>query len=289
MLIELLRTMRPKQWAKQVFVLAAIVFDGKLFQPLYLGRSLLAVLIFCLISGAVYIMNDLVDIEKDRAHPQKRSRPLPSGRLSPALARAAAVLCTLLGLGLGVLLGPAFWGIALGYLLLNVAYSFALKHYVILDLLAIAAGFVLRVAAGVSVADVARFSPWLYVCTTFLALFIAINRRRHEQILLAENAHNHRPALASYTLPLLDQLSMIVTAATLMAYSLYTFSAPNLPENHTMMLTIPFVVYGLFRYLYLVHVEGKGGAPEEIVLHDRPLLLDLLLWSLAVVVVLYSG
>jgi 4-hydroxybenzoate polyprenyltransferase len=286
-LIALLKTMRPKQWAKQVFILAPLVFDGKLFQPYFVGRALLAVAVFCLVSGAVYVMNDLADIEKDRAHPVKRNRPLASGRLSPSLARGAVVGLVAVSFVTAYLLGPSFLAVTALYFGLNVAYSFGLKEQLILDLFTIAAGFVLRVVAGVIVVDVARFSPWLYVCTTLLALFIAISKRRHEQVLLAGNAENHRSTLAGYTLPLLDQYSMVVISATLMAYSLYTFSAPNLPANHSMMLTIPFVIYGLFRYMYLVQVKGMGGAPEEIVLRDKPLIVDLLLWSLAVGLVLY--
>lgn len=279
--------MRPKQWAKQAFVLAALVFDGKLFQPYFVVRTLLAVLVFSLISGAVYALNDLADVEKDRTHPSKRHRPLASGRLSPAVAGVAVLVLVAVSLATAYLLSPGFLLVTALYFGLNVAYSYVLKDLLILDLLAIAAGFVLRVVAGVVVVDVARFSPWLYVCTTLLALFIAINKRRHEYVLLAENAENHRSTLAGYTLPLLDQFSMVVISATLMAYSLYTFSAPNLPDNHSMMLTIPFVIYGLFRYMYLVQVKGMGGAPEEIVLRDKPLILDVLLWSLAVGLVLY--
>ncbi|NPV07417.1 MAG: decaprenyl-phosphate phosphoribosyltransferase [Anaerolineae bacterium] len=286
-LVELMKTMRPKQWAKQAFVLAALVFDGKLFQPYFVVRTLLAVLVFSLISGAVYALNDLADVEKDRTHPSKRHRPLASGRLSPAVAGVAVLVLVAVSLATAYLLSPGFLLVTALYFGLNVAYSYVLKDLLILDLLAIAAGFVLRVVAGVVVVDVARFSPWLYVCTTLLALFIAINKRRHEYVLLAENAENHRSTLAGYTLPLLDQFSMVVISATLMAYSLYTFSAPNLPDNHSMMLTIPFVIYGLFRYMYLVQVKGMGGAPEEIVLRDKPLILDVLLWSLAVGLVLY--
>lgn len=284
---HLLKTMRPKQWAKQVFVPAALVADGKLLNPYYVGRTLAAIAIFCLISSAVYLMNDLADIEKDRAHPVKRNRPLPSGKLPPRVAAIAAIALAGVGLGAACFLGTGFLAVTAAYLAINAAYTFVLKQVLIVDLLSIAAFYVLRVVAGVVVVDVARFSPWLYVCATFLALFIAINRRRQEQLLLAGNAGNHRTTLASYTVPLLDQFTMIVVSATLMAYSLYTFSAPNLPANHAMMLTIPFVIYGLFRYMYLVEVKGLGGAPEEVVLHDRPLLVDGALYLAAVVIVLY--
>ncbi|MCS7282751.1 MAG: decaprenyl-phosphate phosphoribosyltransferase [Anaerolineae bacterium] len=283
----LIEAMRPKQWAKNVFVFAPLVFDVKLFHPIYLTRTVAGFLLLCLVSGAVYLINDLVDIEKDRQHPRKRNRPLASGRLSPRLAIAAAAILILLGLPAGFLLHPAFGGILLVYLALQIAYSFYLKNLVIIDVLALAAGFVLRVAAGIPLVDAERFSPWIYTCMGLLALFIGFAKRRHELALMGANANAHRESLAEYNLPLLDQLITIVTAATLVSYSLYTFSAPNLPPNHLMMLTIPLVLFSVFRYLYLVHVKGMGGEPEEIVLRDRPLQAGVLLWGLAVVLILY--
>lgn len=285
----LIEAMRPKQWAKNVFVFAPLVFDVKLFHPLYLARTVAGFLLLCLVSGAVYLINDLVDIDKDRQHPKKRNRPLASGRLSPRLAVTAAAILILLGLPAGFLLHPLFGGILLLYLLLQVGYSFYFKNLVIIDVLALAAGFVLRVAAGIPLVDAERFSPWIYTCMGLLALFIGFAKRRHELALMGENANAHRGSLGEYNLPLLDQLITIVTAATLVSYSLYTFSAPNLPPNHLMMLTIPFVLFSVFRYLYLVHVKGMGGEPEEIVLRDRPLQAGVLLWGLAVILILYLG
>ncbi len=287
MLIALLKTMRPKQWTKNVFVLAALVFDSKLFNPHFLTEALLALGLFCAISSAVYLINDVADIEKDRQHPAKRNRPLPSGQLAPAAAVFAAVVLIAVSLPLAYLLDRGFAMIAGGYLLLMLLYSFWLKNVVIVDVLAVAAGFVLRVAAGVAVVKVERFSPWLYLCMVLLALFIAISKRRHELVLLNENANAHRIILDEYSLPLLDEMIRLVTACTAMAYSLYTFSAPNLPQNHTMMLTIPFVLYGLFRYMYLIHIKGEGGAPEDLVFKDRPLLLAILLWGLTAIAFLY--
>jgi len=196
------------------------------------------------------------------------------------------VLIPLVTLPLSFLLDPYFGLVALAYLLTMIFYSFVLKNIVILDVLTVAAGFVLRAVAGAVVISV-PISPWLYVCTTLLALFIGISRRRHELVLLAENANEHRASLNEYSLPLLDQMIAVVTSATIIAYSLYTFSAPNLPPNHAMMLTIPFVLYGLFRYLYLIHVENKGGTPEEIFLSDLPMMIALGLWALAVIAILY--
>jgi 4-hydroxybenzoate polyprenyltransferase len=279
--------MRPKQWTKNVFLLAALVFDKKLFAPDFLFRALLAFGLFCAISSAVYLINDLVDMEKDRQHPAKRNRPLASGELAPPVAAAAAVVLIIVSLLVAYLLDRPFAVVATAYLLLMILYSFLLKNIVIVDVLTVAVGFVLRVAAGVVVVQATRFSPWLYFCTVFGALFIAISKRRHELVLLNENANAHRTIFDEYNVPLLDEMIRMVTASTAMAYSLYTFSASNLPQNHAMMLTIPFVLYGLFRYMYLVHISGEGGAPEELVLKDKPLLLTVVLWGLTAVIILY--
>ncbi len=287
MLVNLLKTMRPKQWSKNVFIFTALVFDEKLFTPAPLLRTIAAFVLFCLTSSAVYLINDVADIEKDRQHPTKRLRPLPAGQLKPSVAIAAGALIPLITLPLSFLLDLKFGLIILTYLLTMIAYSFALKNIIILDVLTVAAGFVLRVAAGAIVVDVERFSPWLYICATLVALFIGFSRRRHELVLLPENAKTHRASLNEYNLPLLDEMISVVTSATVIAYSLYTFSAPNLPANHAMMLTIPFVLYGVFRYLYLIHVKNKGGTPEEIFLSDLPMIIALGLWALAVIAVLY--
>jgi len=279
--------MRPKQWTKNVFVFAALVFDRKLFHLDVLLKTVIAFIILCLISGTVYLINDLVDLEKDRRHPVKRKRPLPSGKLPPGVAIAAAVVIPLVALPVAFLLHPAVGIIVLSYLALMVAYSFILKNIVIVDVLTIAAGFVLRVAAGVPIVQVARFSPWMYVCTALLALFLGFGKRRHELTLLKGEANYHRAILSEYNLHLLDEMMAVVTSTTVIAYSLYTFSAEGLPPNHLMMLTIPFVLYGIFRYLYLIHVKNQGGTPEEILLSDKPLLLDIALWGLAVIIILY--
>ncbi len=287
MLIALVKTMRPKQWFKNVFVFAPLIFDEKLFNPLYLARATAGFVLLCLTSGTVYIINDLADIENDRNHPKKRHRPLASGALDVRTATIVAVVVPLVTLPLGVLLDPAVGAILIGYLLLQIGYSFVLKDVVIVDVMVVASGFLLRVAAGVPLVEAERFSPWLYICMTLLALLIGFGKRRHELVLLKEQAGGHRQSLQDYNLELLDHVISIVTASTLLAYALYTFSAPNLPPNQTMMLTIPFVLYGIFRYLYLIHVRGMGGAPEEIVLCDRPLQAAIGLWGLSVVVVMY--
>jgi len=288
MLLALLRTMRPRQWTKNVFVFAGVFFDGRAFELVRLVHSLAAFAIFCLLSSAVYLINDLADVEKDRQHPSKRHRPIASGDLKPSVAIWAAAVCMALSIAAAFALGTAFGIVSLAYLALMVTYSFWLKNIVIIDVMTIAMGFVLRVIAGAVAVEVTRFSPWLYVCSTLLALFIAINKRRHELLLLAEGADNHRSSLREYNLEFLDTMTSLVTATLLASYSFYTFSAPNLPANHSMMLTIPFVLYGIFRYLYLVHARGLGGAPEEIVLSDKPMLVTLALWALTAGLALYS-
>jgi len=283
----LLRTLRPRQWVKNGFVFMALLFDQKLTNGSLLVKTIFAFILFCMISSTVYIVNDLADIDKDRQHPKKRRRALPSGQLRPWFAVMGALGILLVCLPLSFWLHVWFGTIVLAYFLLNLAYSFALKHVVIIDVMVVASGFVLRVAAGVVVAEAERFSPWLYVCTIFLALFVAIGKRRHELTLLAEGADSHRKILNEYTIPFLDEMIHVVTTGALISYSLYTFSAQNLPSSYSMMLTIPFVIYGLFRYLYLVHVKGEGGAPEMLLYTDVPLLLDLILWGIAVVLLMY--
>ena len=287
MLVGLIKTMRPKQWIKNIVIFAPLIFDVKLFQLRYLAQTVTGFVLLCLMSGTVYVINDLADIEKDRQHPKKRNRPLASGQLKPTVATIAAIVVPLAALPIGFLLHPVFGGILTLYLLIQLAYSFWLKNVVIIDVMLIASGFLLRVAGGVPLVDAQRFSPWLYICMMLLALLFGFGKRRHELVLLKENANMHRQSLEEYNLPLLDHVISIVTASTLLAYALYTFSAEGLPPNHTMMLTIPFVLYAIFRYLYLVHVKELGGAPEEIALSDRPLQVTFLLWGLSVVIVMY--
>jgi 4-hydroxybenzoate polyprenyltransferase len=287
MLLALLKTMRPKQWPKNILLYAGLIFDRQLTHLPSLARVTVGFFLFCLLSSVVYIINDLVDVEADRQHPTKRFRPIASGELSLWAARAAIVILLLIVFPLAYLLSPVFAAFALVYLLLNLAYSFNLKHVPILDVVVLASLYVLRVGAGVALISVISFSPWLYVSTTFLALFIGIGKRRAELNLLADGANITRPVLEGYTLPLLDQLVTIVSSITIITYSLYTFAAENLPDNHTMMLTIPFVIYAIFRYLYLIQVEHSGGAPEEVLFSDRPLQVTLGLWGLAILLIFY--
>jgi 4-hydroxybenzoate polyprenyltransferase len=287
MLLAILKTMRPAQWTKNAFVLAALIFDRQLTNPTAVLNSLLGVFLFCLLSSCVYIINDIVDVDADRQHPKKRKRPIAAGTLPVSVAIVVTILIFAFTITASFILSPGFALIALTYFVLNLAYSLRLKHIPILDVLIVAAGFVLRVAAGVSLIQVERFSPWLYVVTTLLALFLGFGKRRAELTLLQHRADLHRPVLDGYTVPFLDHLITVVSGTTILSYSLYTFSAPNLPENHAMMLTIPFVLYGIFRYLYLIHVKEEGGAPDDLLLTDRPLQVTIGLYGLTVLSIFY--
>lgn len=287
MLIGILKSLRPKQWTKNGFVFAALIFDIKLFQAEPFVKTLYGFVLLCFLSGTVYIINDLVDVEKDRQHPTKRNRPIASGRVPLRVAIISAVVLSVACLSLSFWLDSTFGIVALSYWLLQIAYSLILKNIVIVDVLTVAGGFVLRVAAGVVLVQAERFSPWLYVFTVLLALFLVLGKRRQELALLKEQATNTRAILDEYNLPFLDEMMAIVTAGTVMTYSFYTFSAPNLPSNHLMMLTIPFVLYGIFRYLYVIHVQGNGGAPDEVLLVDRPLQISIILFTLTAIAILY--
>jgi 4-hydroxybenzoate polyprenyltransferase len=287
MLKALFKTMRPRQWTKNGFVFFALFFDKQLFVQEAFLRTLEGFILFCLISSVIYIVNDIADIESDRKHPEKRKRPLASGALPLRVAWVAAIGLTAIVLPIGYLLSPAFAAVLLAYLVIQLAYSKWLKHLPIIDVLIIAAGFVLRVHSGVTLIEVERFSPWLYVVTTLGALYLGLGKRRAELNLLAQGAGAHRKVLDGYTIPLLDQYVTIISAATILAYSLYTFSAPNLPENNSMMLTIPFVVYIIFRYLYLIQVTHSAGAPDEVLLTDTPIQAAIALFGITVLVIFY--
>lgn len=289
----LIRGLRPKQWLKNGIVALALIFSiGQAWIPSQpeswlplLGRTALAFIAFSLVASAEYLVNDLRDIDADRLHPQKRLRPLAAGTLHPQVAVVAAVLLGGAGLALGLLLNWRFGLLLASYTAITVAYSYVLKHWVIVDVMTIAVGFVLRAAGGAIVIGV-PISPWLYLCTILGALFIAITKRRHELVLLGDESGAHRASLDDYTPLLLDQMTSIVTAATIVAYSLYTVTAENLPANHAMLLTLPFVLYGVFRYLFLVYARDEGGSPEEVLLRDRPLLIDIGLWLLSAAAIL---
>jgi len=282
-------SLRPHQWTKNLFVFAGVLFGGQLFHLVAFGRAAAAFAVFCALSGVVYIFNDLADRAGDQRHPLKRLRPIASGRLSPRVAFVSATVIAIAALLVALLIGPLFALVSVIYVALLVLYSLVLKHLVIIDALTIAAGFVLRAAAG-AVAVSVPISHWLLVCTTLLALFLVLSKRRHELTLLADGAMTHRPILEEYSPYLLDQMIAVVTASTVVAYSVYSTSMETAERLRTtrLGLTIPFVLYGIFRYLYLVHQKRAGGSPADLLLTDRPLLICVGLWALSVALILYS-
>ena len=277
------KLIRPKQWTKNGFVLAGIVFAGEALQVPSVVAALLAFVAFCSLSGAVYTVNDVLDIAEDRKHPAKRLRPIASGEISVRVAVVYAAMLALLGLALAFFVDRGVGLAGLAYLALQVVYSPVLKHMVILDVMSISAGFVLRALAGVAAVGVA-ISPWLVVCTGLLTLFLGFSKRRHEIATLGEGAAVYRKNLKDYSVEMLDQMMNIMVAATIIAYTMYTFFAY---QHSYMMASIPFVIYGVFRYLLLVHRNG-GGNPDTLLLADRPLQINLLLWLAVVMTVIYA-
>ncbi len=251
--------------------------------------ALAAFAVFCALSGAVYLLNDIADRERDRLHPTKRLRPIASGQLPAGRAATVAVVLIVLGLAAAWVIGRPFAGTAVAYVLLLAIYSVWLKHLVIADVLTVALGFVLRAVAGALAIGVV-FSGWLVICTLLLALFLALGKRRHEYLTLGEDALRHRPILAEYSAGLLDQMIAVVTASTVTAYALYTMSPETVAKFHTNLLpaTLPFVLYGIFRYLYLLYRRQLGGNPSELFLNDRPLLVNTACWMLAVLLIIYG-
>jgi 4-hydroxybenzoate polyprenyltransferase len=277
------KTMRPRQWTKNLLVFAALIFSQNLSNLPMVSDTTIAFIVFCFLSGSVYTLNDLLDVKQDRTHPKKSQRPLASGKLQPPIAIVSGSILVVLSLALAFWLNTNFGFIALGYFILQIAYSTVLKHVVILDVLAVSIGFVLRAIAGAEVITV-PISSWLLVCTILLALFLSLGKRRHEIILLEDNAADHRKILFEYSPALLDQMISVVTASTVVAYALYTMSAETINKFQTdnLKYTIPFVLYGIFRYLYLIHQKSEGGSPEKILLNDRPLLINIILYLLTV-------
>jgi len=286
MFTALIKTMRPKQWGKNIFLFTALIFDRKLTNVPAFLHTVAGAIVFSLLASAIYIINDIADVEADRQHPAKRSRPIAAGTLPIPAAWTAAVIILLIVLPAAYLLSPVFAIVCATYLLFNLGYSKWLKHIVLLDIIILASFYVMRVAAGVVIIEVERFSPWLYIFTTFLALLIGTGKRRAELAELVEGT-NTRRVLDGYTLPFLDQLIVLAAGMTIITYSLYTFSAPKLPENHAMMLTIPFIIYSVFRYQYLLQVQNVGGAPEEVVISDRPLQAAIILYGFTVLLIFY--
>lgn len=278
-------TLRPKQWSKNLLVFMAFFFtierawnltDIETALDLF-ARTAAAFLLFCVLSGVVYVVNDLMDREEDRRHPRKRHRPIASGELPVRFAIVAAVVIGVPALVASYLLEPLFGLIALVYLAVMLLYSFGLKRVVLIDVFTISAGFILRAVAGAVVIG-SPISPWLYICTGLASVFVVLSKRRSELAVAGDQAQGQRGILAAYTLPLLDQLITVAASAALVSYTLYTVASENLPENHAMLLTVPFVVYGLFRYMYLVQRKDLGETPEDIILTDVPLIVAIVLW-----------
>ncbi len=276
-------SLRPKQWIKNLVVFAGLIFSRNLGNAEMQWKVWATFAAFCAAVGAGYMLNDILDREADRVHPNKRNRPIASGRLSAGTASTVAIILVVVAITGGFFVDqwlPVFLG---GYLALQFSYALVFKHLVIVDVLLISAGFVLRAVAGTVVIHV-TISPWLIICTMLLALFLALAKRRAELVLLEDEASNHRRNLENYSIDLVDQMTSVTASATLVSYALYTFTA--FEQSRGMMLTIPFVLYGIFRYLYLVHKHLRGGSPEQVLLTDKPLLIDIVLWVATAAIVL---
>jgi 4-hydroxybenzoate polyprenyltransferase len=279
-------SMRPKQWTKNGFVFAGLIFSKSFLVPALLLRTVYAFVLFSLVSGAIYIINDLLDRERDLLHPHKCKRPIASGKLKPSTALVFSIAILTISFLLSFLFDLTFTAILAAYLLMVLAYSFKLKNVVILDVILLSLGFVLRTVGGTVVIDV-LISPWLILCTTLLAMYLALNKRKNELLVMSDDAANHRKILGEYTPELINMMLSVITPTTVMSYCLYTFSAG---KSSYFMLTIPFVLYGIFRYQYLVSVKNMGGSPELVLLKDMPLLLDLVLWiAVCVVILMLAG
>jgi 4-hydroxybenzoate polyprenyltransferase len=289
-LVGLLQTMRPTQWVKNLIIFAVLIFSLNLFDIALLLQTTLAFVLFCILSGSVYIINDYADLENDRMHPTKCKRPLPSGVVSPGFALRTALFLSAVGLGGSFLLGVGFGLIALAYYLLVISYTFYLKHVVIVDVFAIALGFVIRAMAGGIVIH-RDISAWFLICVLFLSLFLALAKRRHELLLLDNEASKHRKSLAEYSPYFLDQMIAVVTTSTVISYAMFTVSTESLEfqrfGTHNLIYTVPFVLYGIFRYLYLAYHKEQGGSPTKVLLTDKALMLDIFLWLVACGFILY--
>ncbi len=287
--VLIFRSLRPKQWTKNIILFAPLIFSQNIGNRELALSTLISFIVFCMLSSTVYILNDLIDLEQDKIHPVKSKRPLASGLLKPAYAVITFVVLLILSTVISlVYLNLLFISVAGAYFLLQVAYSIKLKHIVIIDVFSIAAGFSLRVLAGAEAIEV-TFSTWLFFCTILLALFLALSKRRNEIILLDNNATNHRKILFEYSANLLDQMISIVSTTTVIAYILYTVSPETVNKFGTdnLKYTVPFVLYGIFRYLYLMHQRNEGGSPEKVLLNDRPILLTVITYCLTACYILY--
>lgn len=283
-MVALIELMRPKQWIKNFFVFAAIIFSGKFLNFDILILNIVTFLLFCITSSIIYVLNDIVDIEKDRCHPEKRKRPLASGRVSKKSAIILDIALFILVIYCNYnFVNIKVLGIMLTYIFINILYCFKLKNIVIIDVMTITFGFVLRVESG-SIATGVEVSPWLFLCTVLLSLFLALNKRKSELITLKDNSSNHRKILKEYSINSIDKMLTIVNPSILMAYCLYTFSSI---QSKTMIVTIPFVLYGVFRYEYLMDKKNIGGKPEDVFAKDKPFLINVLMWVISVILIIY--
>jgi 4-hydroxybenzoate polyprenyltransferase len=289
MALSLVLSLRPSQWTKNLIIFLPLLLAQRLLDGQAVLYAIAAFVIFCGLSGVVYLINDVADREADRRHPVKQHRPIASGALTVAAAIGWAVVIATAALGAAFWLRPLFGVVATSYVVLLALYSGLLKHIVILDVLTIAIGFVIRAAAGAVAVDV-PISHWLYVLTILLALFLALSKRRHELVLLADGATSHRRILEEYSPYLLDQMIAVVSASTILGYAFYTVSPETVQRLGTdkLILTLPFPLYGIFRYLYLVHLKEGGGSPSDMLLTDRPLLVCVGIWAVAVAVLIYG-
>lgn len=283
-LYYLLLSMRPKQWTKNLIIFAAPIFSGKIFEKEFFIMSLMGFFLLSLISGSVYILNDLIDYSRDKNHPSKSIRPIASDKIKRSEAKGFFVLASILSLGGSYYLSKPFFFCTLGYFFLQVLYSVWLKNVVIVDVFSIATGFLLRALSGVYLLNL-ELSPWLFICAFLLALFLGFGKRRHE-ILTLNNSQDFRPVLGDYTKELLDALLVIVASATMVSYSLYTFFSETSEKHSGLMWSVPFVAYGLFRYLYLVYSKQLGGSPEDILISDIPLIIAIAGWLIVVAFVI---
>lgn len=289
-LVFIIQSLRPNQWTKNLLVFAGIIFSNNIFDFRKQVVVLAAFVLFCALSGVIYILNDLTDLDNDKIHPVKSKRPIASGKLDVKHAKTAIAVLIPVTFASSFALGRPFFIVVLGYFTLQVAYSLYLKNVVILDIFAIAFGFLLRAVAGAVVIGV-YISSWIIICTILLSLFLGMSKRRHELVILEETALAHRFVLAEYSPYLLDQMISIVTASTVIAYTLYTMAPETIEKFGTrnLVFTVPFVLYGIFRYLYLIHQKGEGGSPEKILYSDVPLLINIMLWAISVIVIISRG
>lgn len=286
----LFKSLRPQQWIKNGFILIPLIFAQRIFHGPSLLLSLQALVTFCILSGAIYLINDLKDLEADRRHPEKRYRPLAAGLISATLAKLTAAVLLFSSLLLGLAVGRVFLLVLAIYLTIQLLYNYRLKEVVILDIFCVSSGFFLRVTSGAVAIDVS-ISHWLIICTVLISIFLALAKRRHELVLLGNTeAGNHRKALISYSPPLLDQMMGVITASTLLSYMLYCVSPETIEKFQTdhLIYTFPFVLYGIFRYLYLIHIKSQGGAPEKILVSDLPLAVSIILWGLFCMLIIYG-